>query len=320
VVATDSGSISKVNLKNGSKKNVFLRSGTIFQGKGTQSRALSRSAVLFPGQEVALDVRCVHASHGIKSGSGFAYGGITPLSVDQEFYQSGYTPSDQQTMWNSVSSTSAQMRACISGEDLEKSADSSSRSRSESLRHRLQREYPNRSLRAASSNRGSGFRSLCSGSGFVTEASPSFAGHDNLKQNFDDFAKGFDELLSKARLHDNQVGLGLITEKGCRTIELFDLTASWEAIHKDSVKRMGTELLRGPDKTNVFEYKPENAINAVRAVLGLPFKVNQIYEHKPSNGEPAVAIFGLTAQRYVGEVVELDGRVIHLVLLESAAV
>jgi hypothetical protein len=82
---------------------------------------------------------------------------------------------------------------------------------------------------------------------------------------------------------------------------------------------MGTELLRGSDNTNVFEYKPENAVNAVRKVLGLDYKTNLIYEHKPSNGEPHVAIFGLTASRYVGEIVELDGRVMHLNILETAS-
>jgi hypothetical protein len=64
VLTTDSGSINRVNMKNTSAENVFVRSGTIFEGKGTQSRALMRSAILFPGAEVALDVRCVHASHG----------------------------------------------------------------------------------------------------------------------------------------------------------------------------------------------------------------------------------------------------------------
>jgi len=77
-----------------------------------------------------------------------------------------------------------------------------------------------------------------------------FTGSDNLKQNFDDFARDFDGILSKARLHDNQTGLALITESGCKTIELFDVPASWEALHKDAVKRMGTEL-RGPDYTSL---------------------------------------------------------------------
>jgi hypothetical protein len=146
-----------------------------------------------------------------------------------------------------------------------------------------------------------------------------FIGDDNLKKNYDEFAKNFDSILSKARLHDNQAGLALITDTGCKTVEVFDLPLSWEAIHKDSVKRMGTELLRGSDNTSVFEYKPENAINAVRKVLAMPFKTNKIYEHKPSNGEPSVLILGLTASQYVGEVVELDGRAIHLVLLEMAS-
>jgi hypothetical protein len=315
VLATDSGSINRVNLKNASKNNVFLRSGTIFEGKGTQSRALTRSAVIYPGQEVALDVRCVHASHGIRSGSGFDYGGITPLSVDEAFYRSGYAPSDQSTMWSSVTATSGTMtslynQSVVYNEQSQHTPRSQSGSR---LR------MPARSLRASASARPRGMRSLVADDIAEPIISAVNASHDNLKQNFDEFAKNFDAILSKARLHDNQVGLGLITEKGCRTVEFFDLDVSWEAIHKDSVKRMGTELLRGPDKTNVFEYKPENAVNAVRAVLGLPFKINTIYEHKPSNGEPGIGIFGLTAQRYVGEVVELDGRVIHLVLLESVA-
>jgi hypothetical protein len=45
VLVSDSGTINKINLKNGSKENVFVRSGTIFEGKGTQSRALTRSTV-----------------------------------------------------------------------------------------------------------------------------------------------------------------------------------------------------------------------------------------------------------------------------------
>lgn len=314
VLAHDSGTINKVNLLNSSKENVFVRSGTIFEGKGTQSRALSRSAVLYPGQAVALDVRCVHASHGIRSGSGFDYGGITPLSVDSAFYTSGFTPGDQRTMWNSVTSTSAEMRCAVTGEE-----EPQAHPRSFTNRPGANVRYNKLSTRHTM--RQSGMRSLLAEDhleDFVVGGQPYVPPSDNLKKNFDEFAKNFDEILSKARLHDNQVGLGLITDKGCKTVELFDLPSSWEAIHKDSVKRMGTELLRGADNTNVFEYKPENAINAVRAVLALPYKSNLIYEHKPSNGEPPVSIFGLTAKHFVGEVVELDGRVIHLVLLECA--
>ncbi len=309
VLVSDSGTINKVNLKNASKKNVYVRSGTIFEGKGTQSRALTRSAVLFPGTEVALDVRCVHQTHGIRTGAEFKYGGITPLAVDAAVYSAGYRQQDQQTTWNAVRQTSAAMRTMAGTPEQKPEAALPA----EPLLHSVPRPAPL-------------FRRMISSTPNVPMPPPAEAAHsfyqgeDNLKQNFDEFARNFDAILSKARLYENQVGLALIMETGCKTVELFDLAASWEAIHKDSVKRMGTELLRGPDNTSVFDYKPENAINAVRKVLGLPYKTNLIYEHNPSNGEPHIAIFGLTASRYVGEVVELDGRAIHVNILEMANV
>ncbi len=309
VLVSDSGTINKVNLKNASKKNVYVRSGTIFEGKGTQSRALTRSAVLFPGTEVALDVRCVHQTHGIRTGAEFKYGGITPLAVDSAVYSAGYRQQDQQATWNAVRRTSAAMRTMFGA------PAASSAVPDEPAPDAMFVDAPPLPVSPSIMRRASGPSVTMPPTGGV--ACGFAQGEDNLKQNFDEFARNFDAILSKARFHDNQVGLALITDTGCKTVELFDLAASWEAIHKDSVKRMGTELLRGADNTSVFEYKPENAINAVRKILGLPYKTNLIYEHKPSNGEPHVAIFGLTASRYVGEVVELDGRVIHLNILET---
>lgn len=304
VLVSDSGTINKINLKNTSKQNVFVRSGTIFEGKGTQSRALTRSAVLYPGAEVALDVRCVHQTHGIRTGAEFKYGGITPLSVDAAVYSAGYRPQDQHTTWNAVRNVTASMRtmygAAETGTVVPKPAVPPPPSPTR-VPSPLYSAVPSQTLHSAAPSGGFG------------------QGQDNLKREFDAFARNFDDILSKARLHDNQAGIALITDTGCKTIELFDLAASWEAIHKDSVKRMGTELMRGPDNASVFEYKPENAVQAARNVLALDYKTNLIYEHKPSNGEPHLAIFGLTASRYVGEAVELDGRIIHLTILETAA-
>ena len=328
LLVSDSGSINKVNLKNSSKENVFVRSGTIFEGKGTQSRALVRSTVLYPGQEVGLEVRCVHASHGISAGSEFKYGGLTPMNVDSAFYGAGYTPRDQRTMWNAVQTESRTMSS-LSGEvtvnEARMTADSSftfdldqserplggpiSPSAAGTTRPVRMGRRSGRSNRTAEI-----FTAQFGGQPYVPDSA---FGTDNLKKNFDAFAKDFDGILSKARLHDNQAGLALITEHGCKTIEIFDIDVSWEALHKDAVKRMGTELLRGKDETSVFEYKPEHAVKAVQKVLALPFKSNTIYNHKPANGEPQVTIYGVTANKFVGEVVELDNRLIHMVVLET---
>ena len=327
VLITDSGTINKINLENASKQNVYVRSSTMFEGKGTQSRVLSRSAVLFPGKKAGLECRCIHSSHPIASGNEFKYGGVSPLDVDSSTYTSGYSRADQTQTWNAVRMYSASIT----------NQGDTTRTRSP-LRQRLSKSAaPARVLRPSSPlstcNLTSNYNPMYSANSepvsfasthntytensSFTGADP-YTGADNLAANFAEFAKSFDGILSKARLHDNQCGLALITETGCKTIECFDVPSSWEALHKDAVKRMGTELLRGEDKTSVFEYKPENAVAAVQKVLALDFKTNLIYQHKPSNGEPPVKIFGLDANRYTGEVVELDGRVIHMVILERA--
>lgn len=315
VLVSDSGSINRVNVKNATKDNVFLRSGTMFEGKGTQSRALTRSAIVFPGTEVALDVRCIHASHGIRSGSEFKYSGVTPLSMDSTFYSAGYRPADQATMWNNVQS----FTASVSGSTPTSSGIAShAHARRLTRQMAVQRLGPPRRIGAAGASSGRGWSSTSSAMPNMDAYEAHIPSGDDLRQHFDQFASSFDGVLSKARLHDNQAGIALITDKGCQTLELFDVPLSWEALHKDAVKRMGTELLRGPDKANVFEYKPDHAIAAAQKVLALDYLTNVIYEHRPSNGEPHVAVYGLTADGYVGESVEIGGDVMHLVLLQTA--
>ena len=89
----DSGSVGEVKLENIGDTNVFIRAGTIFEGD-TQNRAASYSQMIFPGQKVPVEVVCVHASHGVNSGSVMAYGGIVPQSLNL---------SDQHKAWESVS-------------------------------------------------------------------------------------------------------------------------------------------------------------------------------------------------------------------------
>ena len=95
----------------------------------------------------------------------------------------------------------------------------------------------------------------------------------------------------------------------------YDLTS---AFRRQIQSRTALSIVDHGDE-NVFDYKPEAAIKQVNRVLGIDFKTNLILQHRPSNGEPKIEITGLTGEGYVGEVVELDERVIHLVLLKQAA-
>lgn len=49
----------------------------------------------------------------------------------------------------------------------------------------------------------------------------------------------------------------------------------------------------------------------------LIFKMNSIFHHKSSNGEPDLEITGLTSDRFVGEIVELNARLIHLLIIRK---
>lgn len=101
---TDSGNISRIKVKSKSKKPVFVRMGTTFEGD-TQERAADTSVIIMPDltKEQEIPVKCVHASKGIRAGAGFRYAGTTPSAVDVFFVRGG----GQSEVWNSVSNYSS---------------------------------------------------------------------------------------------------------------------------------------------------------------------------------------------------------------------
>jgi hypothetical protein len=292
----DTGNINKMRFTNKSTENVFVRSGTIVKG-GTQERAITRSAILLPGKTVELECRCIHASRGIQAGSKVSYGGLTSLDFDQMSYDREYRPRSQSTYWSNVNHVRATMMKTAS----------------------LHNEHTGRSRRARASGRGMSRMAETMGAYAVMDSSVALDSvplpkHDDFTANLNEFAKSFADLLSKVKCHENQVGLGLISDKGCETIELFDLNQSWKALHEDAVKRMGSNAAK-VDTSGVFEYKADKAVEAVKKVLGVGYDEKILFEHRASNGEPSVAVIGLSNEKFTGEIVELDGRVMHLTLL-----
>lgn len=300
----DTGAIDKMQAKNRGSLSVFIRSGTIFKGD-TQERASMRSTIVLPGSEVDIPVRCIHASKGISRQAQTKYGSITPLHFDQANYSSSFTAADQHTTWQNVNETVRCMSAALGTPPIARSRRSG---------RRVDRRYSS-PVGALSGQWGDG-RTLRGMSAFDMEEEE--VATDDLSTSYDKFTKDFDKVLSKVKMVEDQVGLALINEQGCQTVEVFDAQLSWKALHEDAVKRLGPSMAN-KDTGGVFVYKPERAVEVVRLVLGLDYKENLIYEHKPKDGEPAFTVFGLTAERYTGEVVEFDGRAIHVMLLKMAA-
>jgi DNA-binding HxlR family transcriptional regulator len=109
VTFRDSGSISGVDASNKSGKHVFIRKGTMLQGKGTQSRAPIHSFVLAQDPSIIrIPVNCIHQSHGISRGAQFKAHGVTPYSVQSSL-------GEQSSTWNSIQKHAMRTREMSSG-------------------------------------------------------------------------------------------------------------------------------------------------------------------------------------------------------------
>lgn len=311
VLVKDSGAIDRMIAENQGKETCFIRSGTIFKG-GTQERTSLRSTIVLAGEKADIKVRCVHQSKGIRLGTGVTYGTLNTLNFDRQVYTKSFTPTDQSNYWMVAQQVTNSLRA----RGLVKSA------------------MPARSMRPMARGTGGG-RSFSASNhptyvdpvdptsftGYVEQAEPMMGGiggehvaSDDLFANLQDMGKNLDQVLRKIKLHEDQAGLALITDKGVETVEVFDVHQSWKAMHEDAVKRLGPDLAK-QDNSGVFDYKPEKAQEVVKAVLAYQFEEKLIFEHKPKNGDPHYRIMSLTADRYTGEVTELNGQCIHLMLL-----
>lgn len=327
VLVFDTGKIDEMEAENQTEDNVFIRSGTLFRGS-TQERALQRSAVLFPGKKVKLGVRCVHRSRGITPNAKVTYGGLTTLDFDASNYSHGYTFADQGNTWANVMKSTSSMNKKMGKPEPKQHSFLGGAMRMASGPIAGDAGHTSAYYTSNSMDMSAGPIGAVGPTGMPGE--PGVAGpdihasafqgakSDDLHTSFNEFAQHFDDVLSKVKLVENQAGLALITQVGVETIEFFDHQSSWKALHESAVKRLGSSIVDDGSE-NVFDYKPEVAVKKVNQVLGIDFKENLILEHRPSNGEPKIVITGLTGSGYVGEVVELDERVIHLVLLKQAA-
>jgi hypothetical protein len=322
----DTGRIDRFAVKNSTKENVFIRFGTIFKGN-TQERALLRSAIVFAGFQAEVEVRCIHASRGIRQGAKTVHSGFTPLDFDQVVYGNGFRTSSQADYWNTVRAVSSSMagnetrtphepsfRVSLRNSEV-CSAQAAGLRDSGVGRSRVASmpEFREDSAMEASipEDIGSVFGQVIGESSLHSEP---FTYSDDLAANMEVFARNFDDVIRAVEMKENQAGFALITPAGVETIETFDHSASWKAIHSDAVKRVGQKLVNQED-LSAFEFKPEKAKRAIRSVLSRNWKEKVIWEHKPNNGDPHVLITGLSADGYTGEVVEVDHRVIHLALI-----
>lgn len=110
----DSGNISQIKINGKFDKAIFVRTGNMFEGQGTQSRAAEVSVIILPNkEEIIIPARCIHASHGIRSGAEFKRYGYAPREVNYSLFAG----SGQHAVWASVNRSSARLFSLAGAEE-----------------------------------------------------------------------------------------------------------------------------------------------------------------------------------------------------------
>ncbi len=134
----------------------------------------------------------------------------------------------------------------------------------------------------------------------------------DVEESVGKFREEVDDLLKQIPGdHVNQVGIAVFDLKGVAGIEIFDHPDSWHAFSK-SITRSYSELLT-EEVSDIYEIRMDRAEPALRDFL---LKASDA-ERKMVTENKVSKVWALSAEGVDGELAEVEGREIHLVLSRS---
>jgi len=131
----------------------------------------------------------------------------------------------------------------------------------------------------------------------------------DVEESVSKFREDVDDILSQIPGdHVNQVGVAVFDLQGVAGVEVFDHPDSWHAFSK-SIIRSYSEILT-EEVADLYEIKMDRAEPALRAFLKKACDAERrlVTENKVSK------IWALSAEDIAGELAEVEGREIHLIL------
>ena len=286
----DTGSIGAVKVKNTTDKPVLIRGGTMFEGQGTQSRSATKSVVIMPSEEKEIEVKCIHASHGIRQGAEFVGKGIAPTPIRSELMKTALGNSTQHDVWKAISFYRAQT--------------------STTTHYQYQSSTSGVPLGRAFFAHTSTAERLAESRNVYGLTSTAHVIDDNLIKKTEQAIKSIEDVMKQIPMHENQVGLAILGLDYCETIEVFDVHDSWKATHEDFLKK-GVEEFFEEQAKKVFKFDKKAAKSLVKEVLTDSYKVERIWQSE--NAET----YALKSEHYIGQLAVLNGKPIHLVLTRS---
>ena len=301
----DTGHIDRVEMQNRAGKPVFVRAGTIFEGK-TQSRAAEHSGIVEPGK-ADIPVRCVHQTHGISPGSQMKFGDIAPMSVTCELIGDH----GQSAVWQSVQSYTANVTGSAGPRPRERFLSMS--------------DYgANYRMRSRAFSYDEAEHSLCDNSsdfGGTAPLSHTFTGGDFFSTNTDLLGtmratnagkKALDEMMQKVPLFPDQVGAIIFDPVGVQAVESFDHPLSWEAIKKEVIEKFGDQVT-SEQAEHLFELKKERIPSLLKKFIqGL-----DKFEEKTVRKDEFSETRAVKGEGVVGEYTLVRNRVMHTILVRA---
>ena len=292
----DTGNISRIAIRNLDTTPIFVRSGSIFEGIGTQSRGIIVSVVVAPGEEVVAEARCVHRSHPIYRESTFKYAGSAPIEVSLSLR--GWKRRISGDVAVKIQETLEMLR--------------NSRRNIEEIAFRLRvrelvavAEHISESIRM--------LERLAFGDAFgdgqmeVWDAVQKFSSKVNAEtDNLVEAVKMLDRDVKRLALEitsHNTVGVALVKGDGCIFMEFFDHPDSWKAMAESVLKEVVAELDDGsiPDSFNM---------NVIRDVLRGLEKGRRNVVWSANDFKTEV----IESERYISEITWIGNKIVHAIV------
>lgn len=348
----DTGHINQVELQNDCGMAIFVRAGTIFEGK-TQNRAAQHSGVYQDNKEI-IDVRCVQQTRGISSDEKMKFGDIAPPSVTislmtgdqsnvwERVRKYGSVPivndsvsvvSEDNVILNATDETDTENKSSMS-ENLGKAWESISR-------------YPDRlqsyviydvnvsnecNVRISRVKPSEGVTSIWRGSLSKKEIeelsrrtnelnirirnsvnrSSGLGGSDNLLEKIRKSQSVLDDMMQKVPLFDNQVGAIIFSPVGVIAVETFDHPKSWEAIKKEIIEKYGDKI-KDKQAEHIFELKPETILPTFKKFISSLDKFTERTIRKDNLSETRE----VHGDGVIGEYTLVKGQPIHVLLIRE---
>lgn len=295
VTFSDTGSIQQINVK-GIDTNLFIRAGTVLEGVGTQSRGVVHSIVIEPKIEVPIEVRCVHASHGIRSGSDFHYGGRAPRIIAESLYKG-----NQGGVWNNVSRYGStkiiRSRKKGSTSEDEVPITVSQFALSPDLSESERQQYAQSLVRQQMERSVDGFQTLFSSSDSLPQ----------IKKAMEKLDTKLQDILKQVPVLENQVGAIIVGVDGVEGVETFDHPDSWKAQYKEVIENYSDTIAEESKKLFTFDDSQVQIVikDFLMDVSNAKFTniIKQTYR--------------IDMKGFIGECVTVDNSVIHLFLVKT---